>query len=306
MKFVKKIKKKIDKGPEDTLQYHLHKALSSKQKARPTKRVHASEMWKEDMYGVSGEFCPREYALLDILKRRRPDEYIKTCMQLVFHFGNHVADIVIHALADKGKAIGNWQCAHCETIYKFQKRPKNCGECEHTRFDYLECRFTSIESDISCGVDLLVPTKQGKHRIVELKSIKDEEFKKLEGPKQEHKRRTNLYMRIVADSKGSRAKRIITNRATLIYVSKGGYGCKDDKIHKRGIKDGPFSPFKEYTIKRDDKMTDVKWEHATVLKEWRAGKRPMMKGLCPTRVCPRAGKCCVVEECFSGEWPGED
>lgn len=305
MKFIKELRKKDQESAQDSIRLHLHNALANKQKARPTKRVHASEMWKSDMFGQSGEFCPREYALLDILEKRRPDEYIKTCSQMVFHFGHHVADIVIQALAEKGKAVGHWKCQYCEHLYKFQKRPRECSECEHDKFDYIECRFKSKETDMSCGVDLLVPTLSGKHRIVELKSIKDEEFKKLEAPLQEHKRRTNLYMRIVEDSKGTRSKKINTQEAVVLYVSKGGYGCKDSNLHKEGITDGPFSPFKEFLVKRDDTVTQVKWEHTRTLKEWREGKRPMMKGLCPTRVCGRAQSCSVVEACFSGKWQGE-
>lgn len=291
---------------KDSLRHHLHKQLQNNTKARSIDIVHASEMLKKKMYGADFEFCPREYALLDELGQTRPDEYIKTCSQMVFNFGNRVADIIVDTLGDANLAIGDWECQYCSKKYKFQQRPYQCVECDHDRFDYIECRFTSKESGISCGVDTLVPTLQKKHRIIEIKSIKDEEFKKLEAPLSEHRWRTNLYMRIVADSSGTRKNRILTDEATIIYVSKGGYGCKDLDLHKQGITDGPFSPFKEFIVKREDKSTDLKWYHAKVLKEFREGKRGMMKGICKTSVCKRAQGCPVSSQCFGGKYKGHD
>jgi len=307
-KLLNRIKGGTKKGRtgHDSVAYHLHKQLDNKRKARSTKIVHASEMQKKDLFGNSGEFCPREYALLDILNKTRPDERIKTCSQMVFNFGNKVADILIETLGDARMVIGDWECAYCEKKYKFQQRPIECKNCEHDRFDYIECRFTSVKTDQSCGVDMFIPTLSEKYRPVEIKSIKDEEFKKLDGPLAEHKWRTNLYMRIIADSKGPRKDKIITDEAVVIYVSKGGYGCQDTDLSKRGIKDGPFSPFKEYVIKRDDKATETKWYHAQMLKEFRDGKRGMVKGICPTSVCNRAKSCTVAAECFSNRYKGED
>lgn len=306
MHYAKKLKKNSKKKTKDSIRYLLHKGLVSEQKARSTKTVHASDMIKSGLFGEDYEFCPREYVLLAILKRRRPKEYIKTCNQLVFNFGNMVANNIIHILADQGKAIGDWECSYCERVYKFQKRPDECTDCENDRFRYIECRFISEESGISCGVDLLVPVTAKKNKILEIKSIKDEEFKKLEGPLAEHKWRTNLYMRIVEDSAGPRKNKIITNKASVIYVSKGGWGCKDATLNSEGIKDGPYSPFKEFIIKRDDDSTQYKWDHAVLLKEYKDGERKMPKGLCPSSVCKRADSCSIVKECFSGDYKGFD
>lgn len=298
-------KRKSGGKTEHTIKYHLHKQLQNNTKARSIQIVHASDMLKKDLYGNSFEFCPREYALLDELGQTKPDEYIKTCSQMVFNFGNKVADIIVDTMGDADKAIGNWKCDYCGKNYKFKKRPKECTRCEHTTFNYIECRFTSKQSHISCGIDLLIPTIKN-NKIIEIKSIKDEEFKKLEAPLAEHKWRINLYMRIVADSKGKRKDRINTEEATILYVSKGGYGCKDTSLHKEGISDGPFSPFKEFIVTRDDKSTDLKWFHAQVLKEYREGKRGIMKGICSTSVCTRAQGCPVASECFSNRYKGTD
>lgn len=308
IKFNKKTKKKTSgvSNKNDTLRHHLHKQLQSKRPARSTKIIHASEMMKKDLFGNSGEFCPREYALLDVLGKTRPDEHIKTCSQMVFNFGHKIEDIIIDTLASADMVIGDWGCQHCNKEYGFQKRPKTCNECKHTQLNHIESRFTSEDSGLSCGVDLLVPTLDSGYRIVELKSIKDEEFKKLEAPLAEHKWRTNLYMRIVQDSSGKRKHKIITDEATVLYVSKGGYGCKDRFLNKEGITDGPFSPFKEFKVKRDDKETNTKWFHSKMLKEYRDGKRKMVKGICRTNMCNRAQTCPVAKECFSKDYIGYD
>lgn len=268
--------------------------------------MHASEMWKKSMYGQDQGFCPREYALLDILRKKRPDEFLQTSSQVTFNLGNYVATMVIDAMADIGKAVGHWKCSYCDKAYKFQKRPYKCSDCDHDKFDYIECRFTSQETGISCGVDMLLVTVEGKHKIIEIKSIKDDAFKDLKAPLVEHRDRTNLYMRIVEDSKGRRKERINTEEAIVLYVSKAGFGCKDDTLGKEGITDGPFSPFKEFIVKRDDSITDKKWYFAKVLQEYRQGKRGTPKGICGTRICDRAQHCPVVDECFSGKYEGVD
>lgn len=299
MKFIKKFHK--DKETPDSVKYHLHRHLSGTQKARGTQLVHASEMWKTD-----GEFCPREYALLDILKKNRPDEFLSTSQRSTFNQGNMFGNWIAHLFADMGLAVGDWECKHCGNKYEFQKRPTGCDSCGHKHFLYHECRFISQETGLSCGVDLIRITKGNKHRIVELKTMKDEAFKDLAGPLAEHKIRTTLYLRIIADSGRPEANRIDTTSADILYYSKSGWGPKDTDVVGWKIRDAHFSPFKEYEIKRNDKSTETKWYHARRLKEFREGHKGIPLGLCPTQFCKRAKTCSVAEECFSGRYKGEE
>lgn len=297
MKFVSKINKKREK--EDSLLYHLHRTLAGYERARTTKRVHASEL-----YSDFREFCPREVALLDILKKRRPDEFISTATRSTFDFGDMYADWLIDKLADAKLAIGDWECRYCGEMYKFQTRPRTCRECDHHEFKHHEHRFKSKTCGVSCGVDTIRKTKGTKHRAIEIKSILKGEFEKLEGPLHEHKIRTNLYMRIIDDSKDPARKVIDTQTAEIIYICKGGYKRNDD-VTKWGFQDDNFSPFKVFLVKREDEKTQEKWDHALRLKEFREGKKGVPLGLCATQWTERAEKCSVCSDCFSGKYPGE-
>ncbi len=297
------IKNKKAKEP-DTLKYHLHKKLSGTEPARPTKRVHASEMMKTGMYCADHEFCPREFALLDTLKTTRPDEYVSTSSRSTWNHGNMYANWIVHLFADMGKAVGDWKCQYCESEYKLQKRPRKCKECQHIKFKYEELRFLSQESGISCGVDFLFVQADDTLKPVELKTIKEDEFKLLAGPLAEHKWRTNLYLRIIEDSEGEFKECIDTSSGIVLYSAKAGWGAKDPDLDKLGFPEDVFSPFKEFLITRDDKQTQVKWEHARRLKEFRSGSKGMPLGICSSQWCKRAEGCSVVKECFSGKYKG--
>lgn len=311
MKFVKTFQGKTQKDKPDSLLYHLHHKMAGPQAARPTKKVHASEMYKTIFDGwaiKTHEFCPREYALLDVLKKDRPEEFITAAQQKTFDEGNMTAEWLIGMFADLGLAVGDWECRACGEMHKFRRRPVQCDakSCGHKYFKYHEVRFLSEQSGISCGVDMLFLNRQKKLEALEFKSMKDEDFKALAGPMAEHKWRTNLYMRIVSNSDDPRKDRIDCTRARVLYVCKGGWGWKDPEIKRYGKPDETFSPFKEFTIKRDDKVTQVKWEHAVRLKQFRDKKKGMPLGLCPTSFCTRASVCSVREHCFSGKYPGEE
>lgn len=317
MKFLDKKRGKTTKKPvaskpkPDSLLFHLHDQMCTTQPARPHKRVHASEMNKQiltDYRGmVTHEFCPREYALMDLLNKERPDEVITTANQKVFDEGNATANILIHRFADAGLAVGDWECRHCGHKYRFRRRPKKCvvNNCGHLYFKYHEIRFRSKTSGISCGIDMFFLTSKETLQVTEYKTLKDDEFKKLEAPLAEHKARTSLYLRIIADS-GFTGDPIPIDllEARVLYTCKGGWGWQDPEIDKYGKKNESFSPFKEFIIKRNDKLSETKWQHAIRLKEFRDQKKGIPLGLCPTQFCPRASSCSVREECFSGRFKG--
>ncbi len=300
MKFLDPIKKKGGTAGHDSLRYHLHKQLAGHDKARPNKNVHASELMKKDQ-----EFCPREKALLDILKKERPDEFVSAPLRKVFDDGNIAANWLVHKLGDIGVVVGDWECHHCAAKYEFQKRPLKCTGCQHKFFKYHERRFKSLTTDIGCGVDIFFLMQNKKLRVVEAKTIKDDDFKKLEAPLAEHKWRTNLYLRIIEDSNSPLKDRIDLETFTVFYMCKGGFGRKDEDLRPYGITDGEFSPFLEYNVKRNDKLTDVKWAHAKRLFEFRKGLKGIPLGLCPTGFCARAQVCSVKDACFSGKFKGE-
>jgi len=255
--------------------------------------VHASEVTRENP-----AFCPREWALYNLTGKRGKDTSITAASQLTFNVGHLYQRIVTDLL---GKlAVGHWRCHGCGRVHEFTRRPDCCGKGYH----YEEVRFTSRSSGASCGVDILaqLPGRE-KLTVVEVKSEKQDEFKKLVMPRAEHRARTSFYLRIIQES-GSMYKKVIdTTEARVLYVSKGGWGQKDTSILKWKVPhDGAWSPFKEYVVTRDDALTLPYWEAARRLHEFRT-KRIMPVGICGTQFCQRAKSCPVVGACFAGDYP---
>ena len=125
-----------------------------------------------------------------------------------------------------------------------------------------------------------------------------DQFKELKGPLAEHRLRTNLYLRIMAESSSPWSNTINHEKATVLYISKGGWGCADPQLKEWGLKE-QFSPFKEFEIARDDSQTDDLADRARTVKEFRAGKVGMPFGICATALVPRAMKCPLRAACFS-------
>jgi len=276
----------------------IHKRMAYTEPARGFKRIHASDLTKPG-------FCPRMVRLLDVTGKKIPGEFISTALRLTFDHGNdtnkHIAE---NWLVDV--AVGDWHCMKCGFLHEFRRRPKICS-CGCKNFEYREVRFESKECGASCGVDILVDTGEAKLRVVEVKTIDKDYFKSKDGktellaPMAEHKLRTTLYLRIIADSDHPKAGFINTQEAFVLYKSKG-YGCKDTSLSENGVHDAPFSPFKEFTVCRDDNLTDTEWVRALVIKKARENGT-MPSGKCTTAFCDGAKGCPVAKACFSGKYP---
>ena len=148
---------------------------------------------------------------------------------------------------------------------------------------------------------MLVDINQPLYRIVEVKSILKDEFAKLVGPMAEHRLRTALYMKSVAESKSPYAKKVDTTCAHILYVCKGGY-IKDSEVGGWGIQDSGYTPFREFIIPRADNTVSKYVEAATALHLFR-NEGPIPKGICPHPMHSRAKLCPVRQECFSGKFP---
>lgn len=295
MAFSIKIKKKaVTHDHADNPRYLLHDHLRGMKKARSYNTVHASDLMGRD------EFCPREYALGIKTMTSRPDYKAYTYDEAVWAYGHAVEDIVIGWFADMGRAWGDWVCQNCNQLHSFQKRPTSCKKCDAPKevMRYKEVRVQSEASGVSCGLDLLIETP-GKARltIIEIKSLEKDEFKKLAAPFAEHRFRTNMYMRCAAESAHEMKDRIDVQEAYVLYVTKGGWGWKDENLWRWKLLDGEYSPFKEYVIKRDNSLTDHHVELATMVKAFKeTGKLPL--GVCPTSIHKRAKNCPLSSKCF--------
>ena len=290
------LKKASEFKPEQSIKYLLHRHLSGFDPARPLSRVHASELTKEE------GFCPRFYALADVTQAKAKDRWLTTSEEVTFHMGRVLQDSVVNWFADMGKAIGHWKCMGCGTMHEFVTRPEKCKVCGIKAFHPEEVRFQSALNGASCGVDMLVGMGEPKLRPVELKTMDKDQFKALLAPLAEHKLRTNLYLRLIEESPHPWSKNVSTEKATIMYISKGGYGCADPDMAKWGLSD-KFSPFKEFTITRDDKQTNDLVARAKAVTDFRAGKVGMPTGICPSALSKRAHFCKLKTTCFSGDHP---
>lgn len=290
------LKKAKSLAPKNSVKHLLHKHLSGYEDGRSLKLIHASELTKPE------GLCPRMYALADLVKAQPKDEWLSASSAMTFQIGRDQEKNIVQWFADMGKAVCHWKCIACGTLHEFQLRPHACKECGTKRFDHKEVRFESAVTGASCGIDLLLVFGEQKLRPIEIKTIDKEEFKALKAPLAEHRWRTQLYLRIIDESSHHTSKTIGTAEATILYVSKGGFGCLDPELKKWGLHED-FSPFKEFTVKRDDAATDALAARSKVVKDFRDGKVGMPCGVCASSMSKRAMGCPVKKECFSGEYP---
>ncbi|MBY0560038.1 hypothetical protein [Hyphomicrobium sp.] len=290
------LKKAKDLTPQNSIKYWLHQHLSRIDDGRPLSRMHASELTRPE------GLCPRMYAIADLTKTKPKDEWLNASSFMTFQIGRDQEKNIVLWFAEMNKAVCHWKCVACGTVHKFTMRPHACKSCGTKKFDPQEVRFESAITGVSCGVDMLVAMGGPKLRPVELKTIDKDEFKNLKAPLAEHKWRTQLYLRTIDECTDQNASHVGTDKATILYVSKGGFGCADPELKKWGLQEG-FSPFKEFEITRDDKATEPLAERAKVVKDFRDGKVGMPCGLCPSSMSQRAKGCIVKKHCFSGDFP---
>ncbi len=292
------LKKMSQLAQPSSLRYHIHKTLSDFDARRSHHIIHASELTKDD--GI----CCREYALLDVLGDDvvLPDRDKSASEEVTWEFGRMIQERVVHWFADAGIALSDWECRGCGKMEGICKRPRQCEECGSSAYRAVEPRFISKKSGASCGIDLFVQFGTGPIKIVEIKTIDPKEFKELKMPLQEHRLRTNLYMRIVEESDDPFRFEVDTKEAIVFYVSKGGYGCADPDLRRWGLSEY-FSPFKEFEVSRHDSSTNEISRRAKVVTDFRAGKVGMPEGVCATMMTERALKCVCRKPCFSGDFP---
>jgi len=289
-----------------SIKHLIHRALPAWEPARSHKILHASDLMKEH------EFCPREFALFDLSPQTKPKgRFIGTAQHITYAHGKDMERRLRNDWL-REHVVGYWDCGVCGLhLQTFGKSPKlNCPECHVVgRWVYREPRFDSKISGISGGIDAIVDVGQTVHRMVEIKSIDKDYFKDLVAPYAEHRFRASLYLRLAAESDDPIAKRLNKKVLHILYVSKS-YGFKDTSLAQAGIKDEPFSPFKEYVVERDDSLTETAVAKAKALHYFRKNsKKPSAVTFIPCGVCvsaltKRAEACPVRAQCFSGSYPG--
>lgn len=294
-----KIIKAIKQDKQVSVKNLIHSRLAGYEAPRSNERLHASDLMKDK------EFCPREHAFLRMGVAKKKAEFISTALRLTFDLGRFY-ESQIREVYLRDIAVGYWACGICgHTHSTFGKEPKiKCPQCGWGhKWEYQEPRLTSAISGISGGIDILIDVGEPKLRLVEIKSMDKDEFRKLEAPLAEHKWRTTLYLRLAEEDSGPISGRINCKVGHIIYVSKS-FGFKDTQLKADGIKDAAFSPFKEFEIVRDDSMSLITHEKAKALKVWADdNSKGLPCGICPNGLSKRAQGCTAVTPCWSGSYP---
>lgn len=277
----------------------IHSRVAGYEKPRSHSTLHASDLMKDK------EFCPREHAFLHLGAAKKKAEFISTALRITFDLGRfyetQIRDVYLRDIV-----VGYWACGICgHQHHTFGKEPKiKCSKCGWGhQWQYQEPRFISPSTGISGGIDLLIDVGEPKLRLIEVKSMDKDEFKKLAAPLAEHKFRTALYLRLADEDSGPESQRVNTKVAHIIYVSKS-FGFKDTDLKADGIKDAAFSPFKEFEIVRDDAMSEVSYAKAKAFKAWQDNEKGGLPcGVCPNGLSKRAQGCTAVTACWSGSYP---
>lgn len=262
--------------------------------------VHASSATKGEK-----TFCAREYALHLIHPTiTQKSGFISTALRVTFDTGKDTQRRLNEEWIPD-RVIGNWRCRVCGATKEFCKRGVTCcGSADYNSWEYEEVRFTSEYSGISGGVDLLVDMGNSLLTLVEVKTMEKDGFKTLAAPLAEHRVRTSLYLRLVAESNHPKKDTIDTSRGFVLYIIKG-FGVKDEEVALWRLHDSSITPFKEYLVLRDDSATDAMSDNARAYKLFKESGATIPEGICPTAMCKRATSCAVAKQCFSGKFNEE-
>jgi hypothetical protein len=285
------------KKPAVSIKHLLHQKLAGYDEPRPHFPLRAS-----DLLSTRGEFCPREHSLLDLGHGTKKGMFVGTSLRYTFDHGKDTEKRIRNQYL-RHIAVGQWRCIVCNYLQtNFTKAPTTkCPQCKYERWEYEEPTFSSPYSGIQGHIDMCAEVGQPKLKLIELKTMAPDEFKSLIAPLAEHRARTSLYLDLAAESTWLPSDRVNTNEAVILYASKA-FGIKDDSLKAAGIKDAAFSPFKEFTIKRDPDINKTAVGKARVLKQWREDKKGMPCGVCANGLTKRAQGCATVGACFSGKF----
>ena len=185
--------------------------------ARSIAVLHASDLTKQ-----LPEFCPREFWLHRKLDIKRPDQQVQHAMRVTWDEGRdkqwrlnneYLRDVM----------WGNWKCLKCNGVVKWETYPEEveepCVKGKHL-WEYEEPEFKH-PSGFSGSLDGVIQFTPSKRRMLECKIMKGEDFKDLKAPLAEHRVRTQLYLRMLAEANSKVAATIDTSVGHILYWMRG-------------------------------------------------------------------------------------
>lgn len=276
----------------------LHLRLGGSEAARPYRKVHASMLTHSD------EFCPREFVLGRMLGKVPTNQTVPLAMRVTFDAGNDMQWRVNNDYL-RQQMWGDWLCRGCGRVERWCAVPAPCcmlrspgdqRDCEVSGWEYVEPTFTHPTGVVG-SIDGFVRGVARKLIMLEMKILDKDEYLALLAPKQEHRLRTQLYLRLIAESRDKRARSVDLTRASLLYQMRGFGKSAKDSVGTGTI----VTPFKEFTIRRDDEAVQYLLNKAAVVEAGHADK--MLPGrICEGPACYRAKVCAMAKACFSAAY----
>lgn len=202
----------------------------------------------------------------------------------------HVRDQYITAVDKKG-ILGQWhcKCGHQKNTGRYNDKIKACGFCKTKNRFYRELVLFDHDAGIVGSPDFPIIIG-GKLYVVEIKSIRKEDFNDLKSPKVEHILQAGAYRRM--------------------FIKDGNEEVADDVIILYVTKDYVYgSPYKEFHVNLSDANSDAQnannvldliWEKASNIRQYRQNKGNLpQRQICNSLDSPHAKKCPYAGECFS-------
>jgi hypothetical protein len=270
---------------DEELWRYLHRLGDNKD---PSRRpgYHPSQM-----YG----FCVRKEVLSHYFKKPEAD-YISPDVHLIFDWGTawHWMAQNYH-FGPMGILWGKWVCNGCAKVVEEGFMPEPCEECypEHGPegrigkiimgvdapkrggfWTYHEPKLYNEEFNIpghADGILKLSKNPKGESTLLEIKTINGRRFKMLSAPDESYVFQMNIYLWLLG-----------LKRGWLVYYT------KDAKQEKPKVFRVSYDP---------DIIEEVKRRITLHKRAW--PEKRLTRGICMSRIDPRAKYCEWVNECFS-------
>lgn len=176
----------------------------------------ASSVYKE---------CVRLNVIGTKLSRRKTD-WVSVQSKVTFGLGNALHSYVQNSPEVFGdRRLGFWKCLACGKIRYFGKPPRaQCDKCgARVEATIYEEYTLQVESPVivSGHPDLFLDCGKNRMRVLELKSMKKENFLELRYPLVDHVWQILTYMRLCNRSKRPPPQKVDEKVGYILYVSKG-------------------------------------------------------------------------------------
>lgn len=275
--------------PKESIIGLLRQVLGGTQKGRDRSVLHASDVTKTN-------FCARKWALDDLQGTKTGAEYVGVAQDVTYRMGTATEKLLVEEwLAEY--VVGNWMCRRCSIQRSMCKWPGGfCKDGSRHWWEYLQFRMDAPEYGLTGGIDAIFDVGSPRWLVGEIKILNVEDFEKIVVPQPEHRLRTNLYLKLIAESNSAYRDKFNLTEARVLYVSRG-YG-------KMNAQWNEVLPFKEFVVQRDNSELQDMLQKAKALKIFRETAQ-MPSGICATALDPVAKKCKRCKECFSGAYPAE-